>query len=60
MTFDDEKRHLVLTHGIPGCGKSTFVAKHFSNSNTCVICPDDIRDEFANCISLLNHQLSVE
>lgn len=46
MTFNDEKRHLVLTHGIPGCGKSTFVAKHFSDSNTCVICPDGIRDEF--------------
>lgn len=44
--FNDDKKQLILTHGIPGSGKSTFVSNHFGWRDTNIICPDDIRDEF--------------
>lgn len=44
--FDDYK-YLILTHGVPGSGKSTFVANCFENrSDTNIICPDNLREEF--------------
>lgn len=46
MLKSDEK-YLILTHGIPGVGKSTFVANHFGNIAT-IICPDNIREEFSH------------
>lgn len=45
---NDIKRHFIITHGVPGSGKSTFVAKHFLHPNVCVICPDSIREEFSH------------
>ena len=44
----DDYKYLLLTHGIPGAGKSTFIAKCFGKrTDTKIICPDDIREEFA-------------
>ena len=38
---------LILTHGIPGSGKSTFISNKFgADPEVSVICPDDIREEF--------------
>lgn len=38
---------LILTHGIPGSGKSTFISNKFGDDpEVNVICPDDIREEF--------------
>ena len=43
----DDYKYLLLTHGIPGAGKSTFISKYFGKrTDTKIICPDDIRDEF--------------
>lgn len=45
----DEYKYLILTHGIPGAGKTTFISNYFKEkSDVNVICPDDIREEFKN------------
>lgn len=45
----NDYKYLLLTHGIPGAGKSTFVSKYFGKrTDTKIICPDDIREEFKN------------
>ena len=45
----NDYKYLLLTHGIPGAGKSTFIAKCFGKrTDTKIICPDDIREEFKN------------
>ena len=45
--LNDGKKHLILMRGVPGSGKTTFVANMLYSAETFVICPDDIRDEFA-------------
>jgi len=42
----NDGKYLILTHGVPGVGKSTFIANHFKGDDIQVICPDDIREEF--------------
>lgn len=42
----NDGKYLILTHGVPGVGKSTFIASHFKGNDIQVICPDDIREEF--------------
>lgn len=44
--FENDK-YLILTHGIPGSGKSTFILNKFgADPEVNIICPDDIREEF--------------
>lgn len=44
--FENDK-YLILMHGIPGSGKSTFISNKFGDDpEVNVICPDDIREEF--------------
>lgn len=39
-------KYLFVTRGLPGSGKTTFVANIFTgNSNTKIICPDQLRNE---------------
>lgn len=46
--FENDK-YLILTHGIPGSGKSTFISNKFgADPEVNVICPDNIREEFKN------------
>lgn len=42
-----DHKYLILMHGIPGSGKSTFISNNFgTNPEVNVICPDDMREEF--------------
>ena len=36
-------KYLIITRGLPGCGKSTFCKHHFDKNE--IICPDEIRIE---------------
>ena len=51
-------RHLIITRGVPGCGKSTFIKNN--NLSAYTLCPDDIRLMFSSPILTESGKLGID
>jgi len=46
-----DEPQFIMTIGIPGSGKSTWINSQTSDENTIVVCPDLIREELTGSVS---------
>jgi len=46
-----DKPMFLMTVGIPGSGKSTFLKQYQDDQYTIIVCPDNIREELTGSIS---------
>lgn len=50
----------IMLIGLPGSGKSTYVTRYESkNTNTAIVCPDDIREELTGNVNDQSHNTEV-